>query len=183
MKHEDWQWRNYSSDDDHSSQQYDNRQVLRPHEYLENRWTKKSGSWGWAWIYHLPLTIPHVHDKYWLRTSSRFLIRPIRLSIHGYCGGLALASSQTPTQSFAHPLPSGGLFCSRSIVEPAGTNSVQHGASPDLLLQRPPLQLLHYQNLATDTQYSYQLALVKLWIPCCLPADGKALFEMSCWTT
>jgi len=28
-----------------------------------------------------------------------------------------------------------------SVVELAGTNSVQHGASPDLLLQRPPCRV------------------------------------------
>lgn len=30
------------------------------------------------------------------------------LSIHGYCGGLALAASQTSTQTLAHSLLSGG---------------------------------------------------------------------------
>lgn len=40
--------------------------------------------------------------------NSMFLIRSPGLSVHGYCGGLALAGSQTSTQTLAHPLCSGG---------------------------------------------------------------------------
>lgn len=43
-----------------------------------------------------------------LRFNSIFLIRSPGLSIHGYCGGLALAGCQTFTQTLAHSLCSGG---------------------------------------------------------------------------